>query len=196
MLTALKTLAIILVHLHLNRKNKCHPHFTQREEIRLREMEWLVLVSGRAGTHKQVMSHLKFITLRLYARQCSRQYKWSPTSGSFLLLKKQKIVLPCPLEVRHVCPYWPDMANKMRTTGICVILGQKYLNLAGKLTSSPYFLVTTFNMWKQVLIQRCHKIKQPGMMSQHMEDICSGEPPGSIGDFALAIAFTVVRQEN
>lgn len=111
-------------------------------------MERLVLVSGRAGL-KQGVSDLKFITPRPFARQCGRQYKWSPTSGSLLRPGKQRTVFPCPLEVGHSCPYWPDMANKMKTTGICVSFGPKLLILGGQLTSSPSFLVTTSSTWKQ-----------------------------------------------
>lgn len=66
----------------------------------------------------------------------------------------------------------------MRTIRICVILEAKHLILAGLLTSSPSSLVMTSNTGKQALIWRCHKTKQPGMMSQHVEDTCSGEPPG------------------
>lgn len=124
-------------------------------------MEGLIIVSGRAGTGKQGMSDFNSLH-----QQCGRQYKSLPTPGSPLFSGKRRIAVPFLLEVRHGCSYWTDIANKMRTTGICITFGPKHLILAGQLTRPPSFFVTTFNTWKQVFIWRCHKIKQPEMMSQ------------------------------
>lgn len=78
--------------------------------------------------------------------------------------------------------------------GICVTLGPKRLIIAGQLTSSSSLLVITCKPWKQVLIWRCHKTKQPGMRSQHMRTFALVSHL-VLQQMALARTFTVARQD-
>lgn len=94
---------------------------------------------------KQCVSDLKFMTPRLHARYCGKQYQWSATA-----LGKQDVFLCC-LEAGHGCLYWPDIANKKKERD-SVIFGQKHLILSSQLTSSPFSLVTTSSIWKCILV--------------------------------------------